>query len=169
MLPFLFRRSSLAILLAVLLVLTGRRFWPHKDASGRSDDFAAGALPRVVPGLDSSPTDFAGPDGVMSERMDAMLQKLPAEQRQAAQERMEKDRAFFVSVAKLPTAEREQKVQQYFAENPPLPGLGPDPDGAGGPGGPDGPGGPGNGGAFSLPPPAARRGLDAGIANSQAN
>jgi len=162
MLSMLFRRSNLAILLALLLVLTGLHYWPHKHPPKPEGGIAGGAPP---PGSG----DFPAPDGAMRERMNAMLQKLPAEQRQALQERMEKDSTFFASVANLPPEERRQKTQQYFAENPPPPELGPGPNGPGGPRGPGGPGGPGDGGAFSLPPPAARRGMDAGIANSQAH
>jgi hypothetical protein len=169
MLPLLFCRSSLVILLALLLALTGLRYWPYKRAAEPDVDFADETLPRVVPGLDSPPGDFPGPDGATRGRMAAMLQKLPPEQRKAVQERMEKDRAVFASVAKLPAEDRRQKIEEYFAENPPPPELGPGPDIPGGPGGPGGPGDPGNGGAFAVPPPAVRRGMDAGIANSQSH
>lgn len=134
------------------------------------------------------------PEGQPTEEMRAKLEsalaKLPESQRVAIQARMEADKAFFDSLKSLPEAERRQKMQEHFAQNPPpqIPGMermGP-PPGVGGPGGPGG-GGDGKDSASSdgqgvdgtkdrapdgsapsrIPEPSVRRGMDQQIANSQ--
>jgi hypothetical protein len=96
---------------------------------------------------------------------------------------MKQGREFFASVQNLPDAERWQKMQQHFMQNPPPPGMpfpgppgggppgpggSPPPGGPGGGGpggGPGGPGGPGGGGPH-VPPPEMRRGMDQQIVNT---
>jgi hypothetical protein len=97
----------------------------------------------------------------MRQRMEAALQKMPAEQRKAVEERMKADRAFFESLKDLPEDQRRKKMQEHFAENPPPPGFGPGGPGPGGHGGD-----PGNGDPIQLPPPDVRRSMDQQIANS---
>lgn len=162
------RRYGLPLLLLILLSLTVVRYWPRKGASasfpGRS---AAGAARKA-----GGPQEFAPPDPVARERMEQALQKLTPEQRQAFEQRMQADRAFFDALRDLPEDERRAKMEEHFAKNPPPAGfdpgsMPPPPDGAppGGPG--DGP--PGFGGPMHLPPPSVRRSMDQQIANSQRN
>lgn len=113
-------------------------------------------------------------------QIDAAIQKLPEDQRIAASKRMEEERAFFDSVKTMPEQERQQKIQEHFAQNPmpqipgvpsPPPGSAPGANGTstGGNGGP-GPGG-GSGGDWMqsghIPQPEARHSMDQNIVNSQ--
>jgi len=156
-------RSPLVILLALLLILNGTRLWHRKHQfAGVADGF----LPRQVPGLSQ---DLPGPDTIlnptpaMRQRLEAVLQKLPEEQRKAFQDRIEQDRNFFASIQNLPEEEHRKKVAEYLAQNPPPPGFDP------ANGGPDfaGSGWPGDKGAFPIPPPSERRSLDRQVANAQ--
>ncbi|CAN5521232.1 hypothetical protein BH09VER1_BH09VER1_51600 [soil metagenome] len=105
----------------------------------------------------------------MRDKFQAALQKLPEAQRKAVQERMDVEQAFFDAVKNLPEKERRNKMQEHFAQNPPLqiPGLegmgGPPPDG-GGLGGLSG--GPESG---YIPDPQARQSMDQHIVDSQKN
>jgi hypothetical protein len=103
--------------------------------------------------------------------MELALQTLTPEQRQAFEQRMQADRAFFETLRDLPEDQRRAKMQEHFAKNPPPegfdPGSMPPPDGPP-PGGP-GDNGPGFNGPMHLPPPSVRRSLDQQIANSQRN
>jgi len=142
------------LLLAVLLLLNGIRYWPAKHAA---HGFPGGPPPPGAMGGD-------GPDAAMLARIDAM----PADQKKAVEERMQEDKAFFASVQSLPEAVRRQKIQEHFAQNPPPFGMPPGGPGGippgGGPGG--GPGGPGDGGAPHIPPPEVRRGMDQQLVNA---
>lgn len=137
------------------------------------------------------PPPGAQPTEEMRAKLESALAKLPESQRVAIQARMEADKVFFESLKALPEAERRQKMQEHFAQNPPpqIPGMermGPPPGAGGGPGGPGGSGdgkdsassnGPGAEGAKDhapdgsapsrLPEPSVRRGMDQQIANSQ--
>jgi len=147
----------------VLLVLTGIRRWPRKHLSGAlpPEPGGTGFSERVSP----DPGGFPQPDPAMRERMEATLQKMPAEQRQTFAARMQADRAFFETLRGLPEEERRAKMEEYFAQNPPPPGFDP---GAFPPAGGSGPGGvPGDGAPMHLPPPAIRHAMDQQIANSQ--
>jgi len=163
----MFRRFPLAVLLAVLLIIDGIKYWPPRHSGQALAD--ARNLPRRIPGL---PEDLRGADAfpepaaAMRQRLDAMLQRIPEEQRKAIQDHLEKDRIFFASLRNLPEEQRRQKIAEYFAQNPPPPGFDPTNGGAG-IGGPGGPGGPEDGGAFPIPPPAERRSLDQQVADSQ--
>jgi len=154
-------------LLAVLLLLNVIRYWPKKPAKTA---FGPGQMPPPM-GAAGAPGDGGGPDGMpfgapseaMRRRMEAMLKQLPADQRKAAEDRMKADKEFFDSLKDVPEDQRQAKIQQHFADNPPPPGIGP-----GGPGG--GPGGPSGPGSFEpthLPPPEARHSMDQHIANQQ--
>ncbi len=134
---------------------------------------------------------FPGPGGApgqpsaeMRAQFEEALQKLPEDQRAVVTQRMEDDRAFFDSVKALSEQERQQKIQEHMAQNPPpqIPGMpaplsSPNPGdtngvagapgSAGGAG--NGSGGPGGGGPESghIPEPTVRHSMDQNIANSQ--
>jgi hypothetical protein len=167
-------RDKLAYMLAILIVLNAIRFWPHKKLD------AEPGFPPLPPGRPANgappspnfnPGDPSGPPD--RERMEAMLRRLPAEQRKVVEERMEADRKFFDSIRDLPEQELRQKAMEHFAQNPPpfLPGA----DGAPMPlpsgGGAGGGGTPGadffGKGGMHLPPPEVRRSMDQQIANGQ--
>jgi hypothetical protein len=167
-------RFKLVYILAILLVLNAIRFWSHKKTE------AEPAFPPPPPGavMDGAPPDVnAGPGGPGGppgrERREAMLEKLPAEQRKVVEARMAEDRKFFDSIHDLPEEERRLKMREHFAQNPPpFP-----PNGDGRPMPPSGgegpPGGDGRGsdpfgkGGMHLPPPEVRRSMDQQIANAQ--
>jgi hypothetical protein len=123
-----------------------------------------------APEMPGTPGD---PPPEMKAQLEEALQKLPEDQRAAVTQRMSDDRAFADSVKDLPTQERQQKIQEHFAENPPpqIPGM-PSPlnGGSGANGGagsaPGSWGGPQSG---HIPPPEVRYGFDQQIANSQKN
>ena len=166
MIHLLFRRSPLTILLVILLIMNGIRYWPHKHPAGPSAKVPGLPPPGGPMGAPPEGGAFSEPNAAMPERMKAILQKMPAEQRKAFEDRMDKDRIFFASLRNLPEEQRRQKIADYFAENPAPPGFDPA-NGGPGIGGPGGPGGPEDGGAFPIPPPAERRSLDQQVANSQ--
>jgi hypothetical protein len=161
MTQILFRRYSLPFLLLLLLALNGIHYWPRRHALG--------VLPRQsranAPDVPAGPNDGAQFDAVMRQRMEAALQKLPPEQRQVADERMQADRSFFESLRGLPEDQRREKLEKYFAENPPPSGVAPESLPPGGPGLDGGP--PGDGGPMHLPAPAIRRSMDQQIANAR--
>jgi hypothetical protein len=153
------------LLLAVLVILNVVRFWPVKHP----------AQARGFPG-GPPPGGFPGPDAAMQARIDS----LPDDQKQAVEDWIKGNKDFFASVQNLPQSDRQQKIQEHFAQNPPPPGMpfpgpppgGPAPGGSPGPGGPGngggppgGPGGPGGGG-MHIPPPDVRRGMDQGLVNA---
>lgn len=158
--PEALNRYKWLLVLAVLLILNVFRYWHRHPAR------AAGGSP---------PMAFPTPDAAMQAQIDA----LPDDQRLAAQNWIQGNKDFFASVQNLPQADRWQKMQEHFAQNPPPPGMpfpGPPPGGGGppGPGGspppggpPGGPGGPGGGpGGFGgVPPPGVRHGMDQGLVN----
>lgn len=154
------RRNKWWLLLAILLLLNLIRYWPLRHASSS----AAGHGPSA------DAMQFPQPDAAMQARIDA----LPEDQKLAVEDRMKADRVFFASVQSLPPAERQQKMQEHFAQNPPPMGPPPGgpPPGSGGPGD-GGPGDPGNGpfdgGAPHIPPPDVRRGMDLGLVNAMKN
>ena len=163
------QRYKYWLLLAILLLLNVVRYWPAKHATafggGPPGGFGANGFPQ--------------PDAQMQARIDAM----PEEQRTAFQTRMKADREFFDTLKTLPDAERQQKIQEHFAQNPPpfppggmqpggpgVPGGSPPPGGPGGPGDGGGPGGgPGSGDAPRIPAPDGRRGMDQGLIDSMKN
>jgi hypothetical protein len=174
------RRLWIAILLGLLMVNLAVH-WPW---AGRKSDMARShGVPPGMPG--------GQPSEEMRTRMESALAKLPEAQRTEIQARMEADKVFFDSLKNLSEAERRQKMQEHFAQNPPpqIPGMermGPPPGAGGGPGAPGSSGeskdpvsssGPGNDGAKDrapdgsatsrLPEPSIRRGMDQQIANSQ--
>jgi hypothetical protein len=160
------------LLLTVLLILNAIRYWPAKHASRA---FVGGPPPGAM-----GANGFPPPDAAMQARIDA----LPDDQRKAVEDRIQEDKDFFASVQTLPDTERQQKVMEHFAQNPPPPGMPfPGPGGgppglgggAGGPGpvgpgnggpGNGGPGGPGDGGTPRIPPPEVRRSMDQGLVNA---
>jgi hypothetical protein len=158
----LFRRYKLAILLMALLALNAVRYWHGKHPS---ETFRrAGRLPGP-PGDPAAADSFSGTDPAMRQRIEAALQKMPAEQRKAVEDRIKADRTFFESLRDLPEDQRREKMREHFAQNPPPPDFDP---GFPGPGGQEG-GGPGSGDPVRLPPPDVRRSMDQEIANSQKN
>ncbi len=150
------RRHWLLLLFVVALLVNLAIYWPRKG------DPAAlpGARP---PGPPSGLLlDASAPDAPQREAaFQAMLAKLPTAQRTAIEERVAADKAFFATLKDLPEAERREKMQEHFAQNPPppLPGMTDNP--------PPGPGGPGGGPGAHIPPPDVRREMDRNIANSQ--
>ena len=160
----LFRRRKLAIVLAMLLALNAARFWHGKNAPGGSRGGGRVLGPPGAPGADrggGADHPFPARDAAMRQRMEAAWQNMPADQRQAMEDRMKADRAFFESLRNLPEDQRSKMLQEHFAQNPPPPGFGP--------GGPKarGPGNMENGEPIQLPPPDVRRSMDQQIANSQ--
>lgn len=167
-------RFKLAYILAILVVLNVIRFWPPK----KDDAEPAFPPPPAGAAMDGTPPDEnAGPGGpggpAGRERTEAMLNRLPAEQRKVVVERMAEDRKFFDSIRDLPEEQRSQKMQEHFAQNsPPSPPNGdgqpiPPPGGAGSEGG-NGPGPESFGkGGMHLPPPGVRRSMDQQIVNAQ--
>lgn len=167
-------RFKLAYILAILVVLNVIRFWAQK----RDDGEPAFPPPPLGAAIGGAPLDAnAGPGGPggppRRERMEAMLNRLPAEQRKVVVERMAEERKFFDSIRDLPEEQRSQKMQEHFAQNsPPFPpnGDGPPiaPPGGVGSGGGNGPGPESFGkGGMHLPPPGVRRSMDQQIANAQ--
>lgn len=163
----------LAAFLFVLLAANGLRYWiSHRSAAHQPPGFPGG------PGGPGEPPPF---DDAMQERFKAMIARLPEEKRQIAEERFAADRAFFESVRALPADERRQKMQEYFARNPPPPGLDLPPPGGLPPGAPDGAeagGGAGSGQSGlpgragrvpRIPEPGIRQSLDTQIINAQKN
>jgi hypothetical protein len=136
------RRHKWWLILAVLLVLNAIHYWPTKHTTRRQ---AGGPPP---------PGGFPQPDAAM----EARINSLPDDQKLAVEDWMKQDRDFAASIQNLPEAERREKMQEHFSENPPPPGL-PFP----------GPGGPDDGGAPHIPPPDVRRGMDQGLVNSMNN
>ena len=151
------------LLLAVLVIFNVVRYWPAKHTAARN------------PG-GGPPMAFPTPDPAMQAQIDA----LPDDQRLAVQNWIKDTKDFAASVQTLPQADRWQKMQEHFAQNPPPPGMpfpGPPPGGGPpGPGGsprpgggpPRGPGGPGagpGGGGFGVPPPEQRHGMDQNLVN----
>lgn len=159
---------SLAILILIGANLAIR--WPHGEAAPDKRAFPPGPPPDIAGNSPDSPSQPK-----MRERFEAALQALPADQRKIIETRLAADRTFFDSIRNLPEAERRQKVQQHFAQNPPpqIPGLTPiSPDGTTAPGSSEapggGPGGPGHGPeSGQLPPPSARYSMDQHIVESQ--
>lgn len=172
--PFL---RWLLVGLAIALLI-GANFvirWPHGKTSSDKGSFPPGPPPDIA---GNSPNSSASPSGspdTMRERFQAALQALPADQRKTIETRLAADRSFFDSVRNLPETERQEKIQQHFAQNPPpqIPGLAPlSPDGTTAPGSPEGPGGgpggPGHGPESGhIPPPSVRRSMDQHIVDSQ--
>jgi hypothetical protein len=167
-------RYKLAYILAILIALNVIRFWPHKksDAETGSPPLPPGApMNGALPRPNFDPGDPGSPPG--PERIEAMLQRLPAEQRKVAEQRMEADRKFFDSIRDLPEQERRQRATEHFAQNPPPFPSGADgvpmpPPAGAGPGGGDVPGADFFGkGGMHLPPPEVRRSMDQQIANGQ--
>lgn len=167
-------RFKLACILAILIVLNVIRFWPDKKSDPERDfppPPSGAAKNGAPPGANFNPAGLGGTPG--AERMEAMLKKLPAEQRKAVEERIAADRQFFDSISDLPEEERRQKAREHFAQTPPP--FPPDADGAPMP--PPGGAGPGDGngpgrepfgkGGIHLPPPEIRRSMDQQIANVQ--
>lgn len=156
-----------AAVLGVLLVANFYLHWPVKKAIAAGGGSWRGA---------------EGASQEMREKFELAIKKLPEAEQPALRKRMEEERAFFESVKRLPETERQEKMKEHFAQNPPprLPGLeggGPLPGGSGGPGG-GGPGGaggsgegggPGRGGPESghIPPVEVRRGMDKHIVDAQ--
>ncbi len=171
------RRLWIAVLLGLLLV----NLVVHWPWTGR----------KVAMDRPPGPPPGGQPTEEMRTRLESALAKLPESQRVAIQARMEADKAFFESLKALPEAERREKMQAHFAQNPPpqIPGMermGPPPGAGGGPGGPGGSsngtesassngqegGGskdhaPDGSAPSRLPDPSVRRGMDQQIANSQ--
>ncbi len=169
----------------VLLLLNVVAHWPKP----KNETLMSGERPPGPP-----PGEAGEPPAEMRERFEAALAQLPLEQRQQIQQRMEEDRTFFESVKSLPEAERHEKIQARFAENPPprIPGMEnmepPQKDRPPGapivnstdgniPGTPGGRGsdsnetpgskGPGGPGGNRVPDPVARKAMDRRIAQSQ--
>ncbi len=158
----------------VILILIGANLairWPHGQASSGKSSLPPGP----PPGMTGNSPASSAPNSQMRERFEAALQALPADQRKTIEARIAADRTFFDSIRNLPEAERRQKAQQHFAQNPPpqIPGLTPiSPDGTTAPGSSEapggGPGGPGHGPeSGQLPPPSARYSMDQHIVESQ--
>jgi len=161
--------------LAVLLILNGIRYWPAKHAA-----------PAGPPGVGRG---FPTPDAAMQAKIDA----LPDDQKEAVNNWIRQQKDFFASVQNLPDDQMQQKMMEHFFQNPPPPGMpfrnpggppgaGPDGNpppgggngGTGGPGGaglgrPGGNGGPPGAGTPHIPPPAVRRGMDQGLVNAMKN
>src|SRR5271166_5655805 len=131
------------LLLAVLLILNVIRYWPVKH---KTQGFAGG--PPMAHG-------FPTPDAAMQARIDA----LPDDQKQAVNDWMQQQKDFFASVQSLPDDQKQQKMMEHFSQNPPPPGM---PF----PGGPGGQPGHGN---IHVPPPEVRRGMDQGLVNAMKN
>jgi len=151
-------RHKWAILLAVLLALIALKSWHAKHHSEASRGGERGFAP---PEAGSSDNLFREPDPAMRQRMKAALQNMPQEQRQAVEDRMKAERAFFDSLRDLPEEQRRKMMLEHFAQNPPPPGFPPGGPGGGGPGDLD------NGEPMHLPPPDVRRSMDQEIANSR--
>lgn len=159
---------KLAFVFSALFILCAVRLWPHKSARTQNPAAPTGTFQTNAPGDGTPPS---GPDSAPWQRMNAVLQKLPAQQRKFAEERMRKDQAFFASLRDLPQDQRQQKIQEYLAKNPPQfpPQFdGPPPTGAPGQNGEHGPGfdDPGQR-PMHLPPPEVRHSMDQQIANTQ--
>jgi hypothetical protein len=151
------------LLLAVLVIFNVVHYWPARRP----------AVARNPGG--GPPMAFPTPDAAMQSQIDA----LPDDQRLAVQNWIKDSKDFFTSVQNLSQADRWQKMQEHFAQNPPPPGMpfpgpppgggGPGPGGSpppgGPPGGPGGPGSPGGGGWGGVPPPEVRHGMDQGLVN----
>jgi hypothetical protein len=150
------------ILLGILVLLLVIQRWPRHHAQ--------------PPQFGGPPRGFPTPDAAMQAKIDA----LPDDQRVAVENWMKDTKDFFASVQNMPQADRWQKMQEHFAQNPPPPGMpfqgppGPPPGGngspppggpPGGPGGGGGPGGPGGGGP-RVPDPEERHGMDQGLVNA---
>jgi hypothetical protein len=131
------------LLLAVLLVLNGIRYWPVKHvASIPAGPAAMGA---------------GGWQAAIQARVDA----LPPDQKPAIEERIQQEKDFFVSLQNLPPEDRMSQMMQHFRDNP-LPAV-LQPPAAGQNGGAQG--GFGTDGVPTIQPPEVRRGLEKMFAN----
>lgn len=145
----------LILLLSNLVIHWPRKAHPQETAKGS---------PLEMQGMPGDPP----PE--MKAQLEEALQKLPEDQRAVLTQRMSEDRAFFDSVKDLPPEERQQKIQDHLAENPPpqIPGmpslLNTNSGANGGAGAPSFWGGPQSG---HIPSPEARYGFDQQIAKSQ--
>lgn len=167
------RRYWLALILVLCVVINVFIYWPKKSEE------------RGGPGM-------AGGPG--RERMEQMIESLPADQQAEARAHMAKMDEFRESVANLPEDERREKMREFFDENPPpqiagmpggpgrpnqgdAPNDGPSVanggEGADGPrtvsndGNDRGPGGGGPGRGARVPPVEVRKQMDKQIAQAQ--
>ena len=78
--------------------------WRQRDRSADATDDTAQERPR------------GGPQNsdVMRQRMQAQIDKLPADQRTAAQAQFDEQRKFFESVRNLPNDERRKQIEDHF-------------------------------------------------------
>lgn len=90
----------------------GRRGGPQGDGGGEQADGAP-----LQPGRSLAANDSGRPrmdPDALAERMQSEINRLPSDQRAAAQAQFNKDRDFWKSLRDLPPEQRREKVQEYM-------------------------------------------------------